>query len=103
MTDKITTVLDNAERLNPQLNSFLSIEREHAETRAYERGSAASRFGHRGERQYLHKRIADYMRFANSSQLPGPLRCDRDKTIERRRGDRGRQDEHGRVCDGLIE
>src|SRR5688572_12321557 len=36
MTDKITTVLDNAERLNPQLNSFLSIEREHAQTRASE-------------------------------------------------------------------
>src|SRR5687767_7340423 len=36
MTEKITTVLDNAERLNPQLNSFLSIEREHAETRASE-------------------------------------------------------------------
>ena len=36
MTDKITTVLDNAERLNPQLNSFLSIEREHAQKRASE-------------------------------------------------------------------
>ncbi len=29
----ITTALENAERLNPELNSFLSIEREHAETR----------------------------------------------------------------------
>src|SRR5687767_8505914 len=36
MTEKITTVLDNAERLNPQLNSFLSIEHEHAQTRASE-------------------------------------------------------------------
>jgi aspartyl-tRNA(Asn)/glutamyl-tRNA(Gln) amidotransferase subunit A len=32
----ISTTLDNAERLNPELNSFLSIEREHAETRAKE-------------------------------------------------------------------
>ncbi|MEQ1606790.1 MAG: Asp-tRNA(Asn)/Glu-tRNA(Gln) amidotransferase subunit GatA [Pyrinomonadaceae bacterium] len=30
----IETVLDNAEKLNPQLNSFLSIEREHALARA---------------------------------------------------------------------
>ena len=33
---KIQTVLDNAERLNPQLNSFLSIERETALARAAE-------------------------------------------------------------------
>jgi len=32
----ITTALDNAERLNPELNSFLSIEREHAEARVAE-------------------------------------------------------------------
>jgi aspartyl-tRNA(Asn)/glutamyl-tRNA(Gln) amidotransferase subunit A len=30
---EITKALDNAEKLNPQLNSFLSIEREHAEER----------------------------------------------------------------------
>src|SRR5688572_22015231 len=29
----ITSALNNAERLNPELNSFLSIEREHAEQR----------------------------------------------------------------------
>jgi hypothetical protein len=29
----ISTTLDNAERLNPELNSFLSIEREYAEAR----------------------------------------------------------------------
>jgi aspartyl-tRNA(Asn)/glutamyl-tRNA(Gln) amidotransferase subunit A len=34
MIDNISNVLDNAERLNPQLNSFLSIEREYAESRA---------------------------------------------------------------------
>ena len=33
MIDNIRKVLDNAERLNPELNSFLSIEREHAEAR----------------------------------------------------------------------
>lgn len=33
MIDNISNVLDNAERLNPELNSFLSIEREHAEAR----------------------------------------------------------------------
>lgn len=33
MIDNISKVLDNAERLNPELNSFLSIEREHAEAR----------------------------------------------------------------------
>lgn len=33
MIDNIKKVLDNAERLNPELNSFLSIEREHAEAR----------------------------------------------------------------------
>ncbi len=32
--ENIETVLDNAEKLNPQLNSFLSIEREHAMARA---------------------------------------------------------------------
>lgn len=31
-----TKVLDAAERLNPELNSFLSIEREHASSRAVE-------------------------------------------------------------------
>ena len=36
MIDNISKVLDNAERLNPELNSFLSIEREHAEKRASE-------------------------------------------------------------------
>jgi aspartyl-tRNA(Asn)/glutamyl-tRNA(Gln) amidotransferase subunit A len=34
MIDHIKKVLDGAERLNPELNSFLSIEREHAEQRA---------------------------------------------------------------------
>jgi aspartyl-tRNA(Asn)/glutamyl-tRNA(Gln) amidotransferase subunit A len=34
MIDNIKKVLDNAERLNPELNSFLSIEREHADARA---------------------------------------------------------------------
>ena len=34
MIDNISKVLENAERLNPELNSFLSIEREHAEARA---------------------------------------------------------------------
>ncbi len=33
---KIQAVLDNAEKLNPQLNSFLSIEREHSLARAAE-------------------------------------------------------------------
>ncbi|HVF29320.1 MAG TPA: Asp-tRNA(Asn)/Glu-tRNA(Gln) amidotransferase subunit GatA [Pyrinomonadaceae bacterium] len=36
MIDNISKTLDNAERLNPELNSFLSIEREYAETRAKE-------------------------------------------------------------------
>lgn len=31
--EAIERTLDNAERLNPQLNSFLSIEREHALSR----------------------------------------------------------------------
>ena len=34
ITNDITKTLDAAERLNPELNSFLSIEREHATTRA---------------------------------------------------------------------
>jgi aspartyl-tRNA(Asn)/glutamyl-tRNA(Gln) amidotransferase subunit A len=45
MTDtlktNISSVLDNAERLNPELNSFLSIEREHAEQRVAEIGNAS--------------------------------------------------------------
>ena len=36
LKDNIKKVLDDAERLNPELNSFLSIEREHAEARAAE-------------------------------------------------------------------
>lgn len=36
MIDRIDKVLDNAEKLNPELNSFLSIEREHALTRVGE-------------------------------------------------------------------
>jgi aspartyl-tRNA(Asn)/glutamyl-tRNA(Gln) amidotransferase subunit A len=36
ITSDIETVLDNAERLNPDLNSFLSIERDHATRRAGE-------------------------------------------------------------------
>ncbi len=34
ITDTITKSLDAAERLNPELNSFLSIEREYAIQRA---------------------------------------------------------------------
>jgi aspartyl-tRNA(Asn)/glutamyl-tRNA(Gln) amidotransferase subunit A len=34
MIDNIANVLDNAERLNPELNSFLSVERRYAEERA---------------------------------------------------------------------
>src|SRR6476661_1288055 len=34
--DKITKTLDAAERLNPELNAFLSIERDHALSRAKE-------------------------------------------------------------------
>src|SRR5215218_2344839 len=33
MTENIKKVLENAERLNPELNSFLSIEHAHAEER----------------------------------------------------------------------
>ena len=36
MIEEIERTLDNAERLNPQLNSFLSIEREHATQRMEE-------------------------------------------------------------------
>jgi len=36
ITDDITKTLDAAERLNPELNSFLSIEREHSLSRAKE-------------------------------------------------------------------
>jgi aspartyl-tRNA(Asn)/glutamyl-tRNA(Gln) amidotransferase subunit A len=36
ITDNITKTLDAAERLNPELNSFLSIERDHALSRAKE-------------------------------------------------------------------
>jgi aspartyl-tRNA(Asn)/glutamyl-tRNA(Gln) amidotransferase subunit A len=44
MRDNIKKVLDEADRLNPELNSFLSIEREHAEQRAaaLERAPATS-------------------------------------------------------------
>ena len=38
----IERVLDNVERLNDELNSFLSIEREHASTRADELDAAAT-------------------------------------------------------------
>ena len=43
MKENIKKVLDNAERLNPELNSFLSIEREHAEKRAEEVGNGDGR------------------------------------------------------------
>jgi aspartyl-tRNA(Asn)/glutamyl-tRNA(Gln) amidotransferase subunit A len=36
LTNEITKTIDSAERLNPELNSFLSIEREHALARANE-------------------------------------------------------------------
>lgn len=42
VVSKIQTVLDNAERLNPILNSFLSIERESALMRANELDSVES-------------------------------------------------------------
>ena len=40
MIDNIKKVLENAERLNPELNAFLSIERDHAEKRGSEIGDA---------------------------------------------------------------
>ncbi|MEP6947493.1 MAG: Asp-tRNA(Asn)/Glu-tRNA(Gln) amidotransferase subunit GatA [Acidobacteriota bacterium] len=40
LVSDIENVLSNAERLNPQLNSFLSIERDHALSRAAELSSA---------------------------------------------------------------
>ena len=39
IVSNIEKTLDNAEKLNPQLNSFLSIEREHALARAAQRDS----------------------------------------------------------------
>ncbi|MEP6703710.1 MAG: Asp-tRNA(Asn)/Glu-tRNA(Gln) amidotransferase subunit GatA [Acidobacteriota bacterium] len=36
ISKSVSAALDNAERLNPELNSFLSIEREHAERRVSE-------------------------------------------------------------------
>src|SRR5688500_18957469 len=48
MIDNIKNVLDNAERLNPELNSFLSIERAHAEARTAEIESAGNDLKVRG-------------------------------------------------------
>jgi aspartyl-tRNA(Asn)/glutamyl-tRNA(Gln) amidotransferase subunit A len=44
----ISAVLDSAERLNPELNSFLSIEREHADERLSQIGSASADLALRG-------------------------------------------------------
>ena len=44
----INKALDNAEKLNPELNSFLSIEREHAEARAEKIESSGRDLGLRG-------------------------------------------------------
>ncbi len=45
ISSNIEKALGDAERLNPQLNSFLSIEREHATTRAAELSSRESKLG----------------------------------------------------------
>jgi aspartyl-tRNA(Asn)/glutamyl-tRNA(Gln) amidotransferase subunit A len=45
---KITKALDNAERLNPELNSFLSIEREHADQRVTQVDAATGDLSLRG-------------------------------------------------------
>ena len=45
---KITKALDNAERLNPEMNSFLSIEREHADQRVSQVDAATGDLSLRG-------------------------------------------------------
>src|SRR5438445_13172855 len=45
----IEKVLDNAEALNPELNAFLSIEREHAIRRAEEIESSSEELALRGK------------------------------------------------------
>jgi aspartyl-tRNA(Asn)/glutamyl-tRNA(Gln) amidotransferase subunit A len=95
LKDNIKKVLDNAERLNPELNSFLSIERAHAEERVAQLESSGDGQKLRGLAIAIKDNICTKgmqttcgSRILNNYQ--GALRRDRDPPSERRGRDRGR-------------
>ena len=51
----------------------------------------------------LHQRRADHLRQQDARQLPAAVQRDGDRTPDRRRRRPRRQDEHGRVRDGLVD
>ncbi len=70
--------------------------------RARRRG-AAHRHPARAQGHLLHGRRQNHVRLEDARQLRRPVRRDRDRALRGRGRRDARQDEHGRVRDGLVE
>ncbi len=84
-----------------ELNAYLWQVEDPAELRG--RGGPAERHPGRGQGHLLHRGRADHGRLADPRGLPAALHGDRRAAPRRRRRPRARQDQHGRVRDGLLE
>ena len=71
-------------------------------TRRRRRSRATRRIRHGDQGQSLHDRRTHHLQFTDARELPITLRRDGDHSTPRGRRDPGRQDQHGRVRDGLL-
>ena len=103
--------LDRAERLK-RLNVFVHLDREHvlAQARADRRQAQGRRAGRAAggraggdQGRALRRGRADDLRQPDAPELPAPLRRHGDRPAQGGRRDPLRQDEHGRVRDGLVD
>ena len=95
-----TLYRERIERLDGELGAFLWTRRTSVGRGAT---SAAGRRAARGQGPLLHGGRADDGRLAHPRGLPAALHGDRRAQARRRRRADARQDEHGRVRDGLVE
>ena len=111
VSEVISGVLEEIERRDPELKSFLRIRKDEAmeEARAADRAFAENEpvgplagiplavkdnLHIRGERTTCGSRILEGLR--------PPVQLDRRRPVAKGRGHRHWQDQHGRVCNGIV-
>ncbi len=96
----------------PALNAFVTVTRRARAGRCARRGRSGSRAGEGGpltgradrpQGHLLHRRHPDDLRLEDAVELRLALRRHRGRALEGGRHGDARQDEHGRVRDGLVE
>ena len=107
----VGSLLDRADR-DKRLNVFVHLDAEpdprpgpRRRSPAQGRRAARAAGGRAGRDQgrALRRGRADDLRQPDARELPAPLRRHRDRPAQGRRRDPLRQDEHGRVRDGLVD